>query len=234
MLAIAAQTEADTATEATPPGWPFTIRSHNRLDDGNRGNVACPGSTGRSGDIALTSGSGVEMKITPQLLQLVSIIIAPVAALAGVWMASQLSGRVEHRRWLRERRAEAYISVLQSADQVSLSKILQRSIKRAALETVRGLEEKSPKEGTIRSEDIAEPTRALIEQAREEIAAVWMPFARADNEVAIFGSEAAYKAARRVTRAAMHEDLDKGIKLSNEDILNLINTCRKDLKSLAE
>lgn len=32
------------------------------------------------------------MKITPQLLQLVSIIIAPVAALAGVWMASQLSG----------------------------------------------------------------------------------------------------------------------------------------------
>src|SRR5919198_1797818 len=191
-----------------------------RPDDGNRGNVACPDPTGRSGDIALTSGPGVEMKITPQILQLVSIIIAPVAALAGVWMASQLSGRVEHRRWLRERRAEAYISVLQSADQVSLSKIFQRSIERAALETVRDLDEKSPKEGTARSEDIAEATRASIEQAKEEIAGVWVPFARADNEVAIFGSATAYKAARRVTRVAMREDLDKGIKLSNDDILN--------------
>jgi hypothetical protein len=169
------------------------------------------------------------MKITPQILQLVSIIIAPVAALAGVWMASQLSGRVEHRRWLRERRAEAYISVLQSADQVSLSKIFQRSIERAVLETVRDLDEKSPKEGATRSEDIAEATRASIEQAKEEIAGVWVPFARADNEVAIFGSETAYKAARRVTRLAMREDLDKEIKLSNDDILNLINICRKDL-----
>jgi hypothetical protein len=181
------------------------------------------------GEIAFASLLGVEMKVTPQLLQLVSIIIAPVAALAGVWMASQLSGRVEHRRWLRERRAEAYISVLQSADQVSLSKILQRSIERAALEVVESLDSNTLKEGTETSEYIAGITMASIEKAREEITAVWTPFARADNEVAIFGSAAAYKAARRVTRAAMQEDLDKGVQISNDDLLDLINTCRKDL-----
>lgn len=110
-----------------------------------------------------------------------------------------------------------------------MSKVLQRSIERASLETVRSLDENTLKEGTTRSEYIAEITRASIEQAKEEIAAVWMPFARADNEVAIFGSEADYKASRRVTRTAMHKDLDKGIRLSNDDLLNLINTCRKDL-----
>ena len=58
------------------------------------------------------------MRITPTEIQLVAILIAPVAALAGVWMSPRLGAGLERRRWLWQHRAEACLTVLRVAEEL--------------------------------------------------------------------------------------------------------------------
>jgi hypothetical protein len=58
------------------------------------------------------------MRVTATEIQLVTILIAPVAALAGVWISPRLGADLERRRWLWQHRAEACLTVLRVAEEL--------------------------------------------------------------------------------------------------------------------
>jgi hypothetical protein len=58
------------------------------------------------------------MRITATQVQLVAILVAPAAALVGVWISPRLGAGLERRRWLWQHRAEACLTVLRVAEEL--------------------------------------------------------------------------------------------------------------------
>jgi len=64
----------------------------------------------------LSIGAGRWWSLTSDLVPVVAVLVAPAAALAGVWLSPRFAARAEQRRWQWQRRAEACATVLRIAE----------------------------------------------------------------------------------------------------------------------
>jgi hypothetical protein len=55
-------------------------------------------------------------RLTPSMMDLAEMAIAPVAALVGVWLGSVWSTKTEERRWQRDIKAAAYLDALREIE----------------------------------------------------------------------------------------------------------------------
>jgi hypothetical protein len=58
-----------------------------------------------------------EVVVASDLVPVAAVIVAPAAALAGVWLSPRITAQSERRRWLWQRRAEACATVLRIAEE---------------------------------------------------------------------------------------------------------------------
>lgn len=58
------------------------------------------------------------MPETPWVVQVISLLIAPIAALVGVWLGKRLDVRSDENRWRRQARFDVYHRFLQASKEV--------------------------------------------------------------------------------------------------------------------
>jgi hypothetical protein len=137
------------------------------------------------------------MKITPGVLQLAAILVAPIAALAGVWLSLYLATRADRQRWLRDHRASAYVTAIEAAESIRVSSLIATSVRK--LERLHE-EVSRPTQDQLGQPPSLDDIRKRMEQAT---LVPLTPLIHAESEISIFGDETAYRAIRRLVSAVI-------------------------------
>ena len=168
------------------------------------------------------------MKITPEFLQLASLIIAPAAALGGIWLSPHLTSRVDHRRWLREQRASAYLNAIQAMQGIVTAHIHELSVK-AMFQVI---QEKFPEYKDVKSKEVPdEEVRDFVEEyTRERLTTFFTSLIDIQSQVALYGT----KAARQICEGLLHDlvnaPADKGHSIVTNALERFTTVCREDLR----
>jgi hypothetical protein len=181
------------------------------------------------------------MRLTPGVFQLVSLLLAPLAALAGVWLGPHLTSRIELNRWKRDRKEQAYLALLQAVDSLRLHVMeettVSHAVSRVEEEMASEKDAGSQSHELRRSDDLSlEEARTFAKQYVRESARPYEALVRARSQTELFGTRRVltlfdtttdYYMALRVSPSNAETERI-GLAAYNA-VQELINECRRDL-----
>ena len=134
----------------------------------------------------------MSVRLTAQTLQLISLLIAPIAALAGVWLSPFLTSRLEQRKWIRDQRMTAYVNAIRAGQHA-----LVISTKGYAISTMfHQVQQEFSEYHDLKSPEVpAHELQDFIHRhVSDDLEERYSPLFTALGEVGLYGSQAAFLA----------------------------------------
>jgi hypothetical protein len=133
----------------------------------------------------------MHVRLSPQALQLVSLLIAPVAALAGVWLSPFLTNRVEQRKWIRDQRMAAYASAIRAGQELLLMSTKETGLR----STLDWIKQELPDLKDSQASAIPVANLApIIHELDDDMDRLYSPLFAALGDVALYGTPEAFAA----------------------------------------